>query len=42
MPFLPVILWTDALIFLLAAVVVATTIYTRRQAHLLSAWRRVG
>jgi peptide/nickel transport system permease protein len=42
MPFLPVILWTDALIFLLLAAMVLAGLYVRRQPHLLVAWQRVG
>lgn len=42
MPFAPVVLWTDALIFVLLAVVVAAGYYVRRQPHLLVAWQRVG
>lgn len=42
MPFAPVVLWTDALIFVLLAVVVAAGYYVRRQPHLLAAWQRVG
>jgi peptide/nickel transport system permease protein len=40
--FEPVILWTDALIFLLLAVVGSAAFYVRRQDHLLTAWQRVG
>lgn len=42
MPFLPVVLWTDALVFLLVTVVAATALYSRRQDHLLAAWHRVA
>ncbi len=42
MSFLPVILWTDALIFLLLTAMAAAGFYVRRQPHLLVAWRRVG
>jgi len=39
MMFVP--LWTDRLVWLLVAVVVAYFIYVRRQPHLLAPWRRV-
>jgi peptide/nickel transport system permease protein len=42
MPFLPVVLATDALVFLLLASCVAAMLYVRRQPHLLHAWRKVG
>ena len=42
MNFLPVILWSDALVFLLLAATVATTVYVRRREHLLLPWRRVA
>lgn len=42
MPFKPVMLWTDALIYLLVAVVIAFAWYVRRKEHLLAPWRRVG
>jgi peptide/nickel transport system permease protein len=42
MPFKPVILWTDALIYLLLIVVVAFAWYVRRNEHLLAPWKRVG
>jgi len=38
---MPVVLWTDALIFLLTAVVVAFVIYARRKPHLRAPWYRV-
>ncbi|MDH3561038.1 MAG: ABC transporter permease [Gammaproteobacteria bacterium] len=38
---MPVILWTDALVFLLVAVVLAFALYTRRQPHLRAPWRHV-
>jgi len=41
MPFQPVILWTDALIFLLVAVVLIYVIYALRHEHLRAPWRRV-
>ena len=37
----PVILWTDALIFLLAAVVVAFILYARNKPHIRAPWKRV-
>ncbi len=42
MPFKPVILWTDALIYLLLAVLIAFTWYVRRNEHLRAPWRRVA
>lgn len=42
MPFKPVILWTDALVFLLVAVVVASGWYIRHQEHLRAPWRKVA
>lgn len=42
MPFAPVVLWTDALIFVLLAVVIAAGYYVHRQPHLMAAWQRVG
>jgi peptide/nickel transport system permease protein len=42
MNFLPVILWTDALIFLLLAVGLGSAWWIRRQPHLLLPWRRVA
>ena len=42
MSFLPVILWSDALVFLLLGAAVATTFYVRRREHLLLPWRRVA
>lgn len=41
MPFLPVFLWTDILIFLLLAVVVAAVIYIRKRPHLSAPWKTV-
>lgn len=38
---MPVVLWTDALIFLLLAVGAAAVWWVRRQPHLLLPWRRV-
>jgi peptide/nickel transport system permease protein len=37
----PVILWTDVLVFVLLAAIVAYFVYVRRQPHLLVPWRRV-
>ena len=42
MSFMPVILWTDALIFLLIAVGLGSAWWIRRQPHLLLPWRRVA
>ena len=42
MSFWPVILWTDALIYLLIAVVVVFAWYVRRHEHLRAPWRRVA
>ena len=41
MPFQPVVLWTDALIYLLLALIAVTVWHTRRHAHLAAPWRRV-
>ena len=37
----PVIIWTDALIFLLAAVVVLFILYARSKPHIRAPWQRV-
>lgn len=42
MNFMPVLLWTDRLIFLLIAVAIASAWWIRRQPHLLLPWRRVA
>ena len=42
LPFKPVILWTDALVFLLVAVILVFGWYVRRHEHLLAPWRKVG
>ena len=42
MPFKPVILWTDALIYLLLIVIIIFAWYVRRNEHLLVPWKRVG
>lgn len=41
MPFLPVVLWTDILIYLLLAVVVTSVFYIRQRPHLISPWQSV-
>lgn len=41
MPFMPVFLWTDILIFLLLAVLTAAVIYFRSKPHLRAPWRMV-
>jgi len=40
--FLPVILWTDALVFLLLAVICISAVHARREEHLRASWRRVA
>jgi peptide/nickel transport system permease protein len=42
MPFKLVILWTDALVFLLVVAVVALVCYVRRHEHLMAPWRKVA
>lgn len=42
MSFMPVILWSDALVFLLIAAGIATAWYVRQREHLLLPWRRVA
>ncbi|WP_283743701.1 ABC transporter permease [Sideroxydans sp. CL21] len=42
MSFTPVILWSDALVFLLLAAAVAGAWYVRRHEHLLLPWKRVA
>ncbi|SER13232.1 peptide/nickel transport system permease protein [Nitrosomonas sp. Nm51] len=42
MPFKPVILWTDALVFLVVFIVLVTIWHVRSNEHLLAPWRRVG
>lgn len=42
MPFQPVVLWTDALIYLLLLLAGASVWYTRRHRHLMQPWRRVA
>jgi peptide/nickel transport system permease protein len=41
MLFIPVTLWTDRLVFLLVAVVIASAWYIREQEHLRAPWRKV-
>ena len=41
MPFMPEVLWTDRLVWLLVLAVVGFGLYTRRYPHLLAPWRRV-
>ncbi|SOD21117.1 ABC transporter permease [Nitrosomonas ureae] len=42
MPFNPIILWTDALIYLFVGIVFFLIWYVRKNEHLLTPWRRVG
>lgn len=42
MAFQPVILWTDALVYLLLVLVASAVWYTRRYEHLMLPWRRVA
>jgi peptide/nickel transport system permease protein len=42
LPFLPVVLWSDALLFLLLGVVVVFVRQVRRHEHLRAPWQRVG
>lgn len=42
MNFTPVILWSDALVFLLIAACIIATVYVRKREHLLLPWRRVA
>ena len=42
MGFQPVILWTDALIYLLLSLIAVTVWHTRRHEHLAAPWRRVA
>ena len=42
MSFKPVILWTDALVYVLVAVIIIFAWHVRRNEHLLVPWRRVG
>ncbi len=42
MPFSPIILWTDALIYLLVVSVLCFIRYVRQHEHMLTPWKRVG
>lgn len=42
LPFKPVLLWTDALVFLLVALALAAGLYARSRPHLAGPFRRVG
>ncbi len=42
MPFIPVVLWTDALVFLLLGVIAAAAVYSKRNEYLARGWRRVA
>ncbi len=42
LPILPVVLWTDALVFMLVAVILVFAWYVRRHEHLLTPWRKVA
>jgi peptide/nickel transport system permease protein len=42
LPFLPVVLWTDALVWLLIAMIVFGVVYVRRRAHLRQPWLRLS
>ncbi len=39
---MPIVLWTDALVFLLVAAAVGAGLYVSRREYLLASWRRVG
>ena len=41
MPFMPVFLWTDILIYLLLAIVAAAVVYIRKRPHLVTPWKMV-
>jgi len=41
MPFLPVLLWTDILIYILLSVIVAAIVYIRQKPHLVTPWKLV-
>jgi peptide/nickel transport system permease protein len=41
-PFQPIILWTDALVYLLLAVIAGTAVYVRRRQYLAVPWRKVA
>ncbi|MEW5892326.1 MAG: ABC transporter permease [Pseudomonadota bacterium] len=42
LPFQPVVLWSDALLFLLVAVLIGFLLHVRRHEHLRAPWARVG
>lgn len=42
LPFTPVLLWSDILLWLLFAVCVAGAVIARRSEHILSSWRRIA
>ena len=42
MSFMPIMLWSDALVFLLLSSGIATAWYIRQREHLLLPWRRVA
>ena len=42
LPFMPVVLWTDALVFLLVAVILVFAWHVRRHEHLRAPWRKVA
>jgi len=42
MTFIPVILWSDALVFLLISAIIAATVYVRKRPHLRLPWQRVA
>jgi len=42
MPFVPVLLWSDILLWLLVAVCLAGALMARRSEHLRAPWRRIG
>jgi len=39
---MPIVLWTDALVFLLVACAIGAGFYVKRREYLLASWRRVG
>src|SRR6185369_2220083 len=42
MPFRPVFLWTDLLVFVLVAAIIAFACYVNRHEHLLVPWKKVA
>ncbi|MBU0688625.1 MAG: ABC transporter permease [Gammaproteobacteria bacterium] len=42
MSFIPVVLWSDALVFLLVGVIVMAALYIRKREHLMLPWKRVA